>query len=61
MRYMLKYFDRYYMDYRIAYESSMYDLLMYWGIWMDVADKWSIHRINGGKSTLIGRSAKEAK
>lgn len=61
MTYRLKYFDRYYMDYRIAYESSLYELLMHWGIWMDVAAEWRIHKIDGDKMTLIGRSAKEAK
>jgi len=61
MRYMLKYFDRYYMDYRIAYESNLYDLLMHWGLWMDVTVEWRIYKIDNGKMTLIGRSAKEAK
>lgn len=59
MTYRLKYFDRYYMDYRIAYESGLYELLMHWGIWMDVAAEWCIHKIDGDKMTLIGRSANE--
>lgn len=60
MVYRLKFYDRYYMDYRIAYESSLYELLMNWGFWMDTTDEWCIHRmphIDAYEMTLIGRSA----
>lgn len=63
MVYRLKFYDNFYQDYRIAYESSLYELLMNWGFWMDVTNEWKIHKMehmDSCKMTLIGRSAKEA-
>ena len=60
MVYRLKYYDSYYMDYRIAYESSLYDLIMRWGFGMDTTDEWSIYKMphmDSYEMTLIGRSA----
>ena len=61
LRYRLKFYDNYYKDYRIASEDSLYELLMRWGFWMDIAEEWYIHRIDDDRIVLIGRSAKEAK
>ena len=61
IRYRLKFYDDYYKDYKIAIEGSLYEILMRWGFWMDTTKEWYIHKIDGGRMTLIGRSAKEAK
>ncbi len=64
MVYRLKFYDNFYKDYRIAYESSLYKLLMNWGLWIDVTNEWNIHKMehmDSYKMPLIGRSAKEAK
>lgn len=59
--YRLKYYDNYYKDYLIATEFSLYELLMNWGLWIDHTKEWYIYKIDGGKMTLIGRSAKDGK
>jgi hypothetical protein len=59
IRYRLKFYDDYYKDYKIANEGSLYELLMNWGFWMDTTKEWYIHKIDGGRMHLIGRSAKE--
>lgn len=61
IRYRLKYYDDYYKDYRSAIEGSLYELLMDWGLWIDTTKEWYIYKIDGGRMTLIGRSAKEEK
>ena len=64
MVYRLKFYDNFYKDYRIAYESSLYELLMNWGLWIDVANEWRIHKMehmDSCRMTLIGRSAKVVK
>ena len=63
MLYRVKYYDTFYNDYRIAYEYSLYKLLMRWGFWMDTTPEWYIHKmpdLDSYKMTLIGRSAKES-
>lgn len=63
MVYRLKFYDNFYQDYRIAYEFSLFELLMNWGLWMDISNEWYIHKMpqmDSYKMTLIGRSAKEA-
>jgi hypothetical protein len=57
--YRLKFYDNYHKDYRIANEGSLYELLMRWGFWMDTTKEWYIHKIDGDRKHLIGRSAKE--
>lgn len=61
MLYRLKFYDNFYNDYRIAYEYSLYELLMNWGFWIDTSTEWYIHRMpqmDSYNMTLIGRSAK---
>ena len=59
MRYRLKFYDDYYKDYKIAYEGNLYELLMNWGFLIDTTKEWYIHKIDGDRMHLIGRSAKE--
>lgn len=59
IRYRLKFYDDYYKDYHIAFAGSLYELLMDWGFLIDTTKEWYIHKIDGGRMSLIGRSAKE--